>query len=98
MEMNIKLGDQYGKPVAKAPDEWEIKHWADTILSAEEIKNDPMKMKYVTPFLNKKVDAIKSLDDLKAKARRMTSKAPAVSDDEEPEVSTVEEHGATIMV
>lgn len=61
----------------KSPDKWEIERWACSIVEAEEIKADPEKMKYVEPVLKKKREAIekacavKSIDDLKKKARAL---------------------------
>lgn len=49
----------------KKPDEYEIKNWAEKILEAEEIKNDPEKMKLVAPYLEKKAKAINSVADLR---------------------------------
>lgn len=50
-------------------EEWEIKCAVSTLLEAEEIKADAEKMKYVAPFLKKKVanmqKAVTSIQDLK---------------------------------
>jgi hypothetical protein len=62
------------------PDQWEIDSWIRTLTEAEEIKSDPKKMKYVQPALNKKVKAIMSLADLKAKGAEMEAE-----DDEDEE-------------
>ena len=50
-------------------EEWEIKCAVNTLLEAEEIKADAEKMKYVAPFLKKKIanmkKAVTSIQDLK---------------------------------
>lgn len=50
-------------------EEWEIKCAVNTLLEAEEIKADTEKMKYVAPFLKKKIGALQkavtSIQDLK---------------------------------
>lgn len=45
--------------------EWEIESWADTLLKAEEIKQDKKKMEKVAKLLKKKKKAITSISDLK---------------------------------
>lgn len=67
MEVAVTLG----KENDKEPKEWEIESWANTLMCAEEIKNDPEKMKLVKPYLDKKVKAIKSIAQLRAKGRAM---------------------------
>lgn len=63
-------------------DEYEIKCWADKLLEAEEIKNDPEKMALVKPYLDKKAKAINSIADLKAIAKKKISEeAMAESED-----------------
>lgn len=52
------------------PSKWEIEGWARTIIEAEEIKGDSEKMKLVQPFLDKKVKAIRSIDDLRKLANK----------------------------
>lgn len=56
------------------PDDYEIKDAVNTLVRAEEIKNDERLWPYVEKELGKKVKAIKSLDDLRK-----------VADDFEPE-------------
>ena len=52
-------------------DDWEINDMTRTIIEAEEIKQDPEKMKAIQGALDKKVKAVKSIDDLKSvKAER----------------------------
>lgn len=53
----------------KAPDEYQIKDWAETLMNAHEIKNNPHKMKHVNLHLKKKIKAITSIADLKALAK-----------------------------
>ena len=48
----VNQGKKYGKY-----DEWDIKHFADVLSEAEEIKNDKEKMKYVLPLLEEKKKA-----------------------------------------
>jgi hypothetical protein len=45
-------------------DKWELEQCADTIIKAEEIKADKKKMAQLMPFLQGKLSAIKSLQDL----------------------------------
>lgn len=55
-------------------DKWEVESWARTLQEAEEIKADPKKMKAVMPLLKSKIKAlkgIKSLDDLRDRAKEM---------------------------
>lgn len=47
---------------SKKIEDWEIDGWVRDLERAEEIKNDPAKMKLVQPRLKKK---IKSISDLK---------------------------------
>jgi len=46
-------------------DDWELDDMVNTIIRAEEIKNDPEKMKAIGSRMDKKVKAVKSLSDLK---------------------------------
>jgi hypothetical protein len=46
------------------PDKWEIEGWCRTLREAEAIKNDPKKMKLLTPFLKKEIKSIEDLKDL----------------------------------
>jgi hypothetical protein len=65
------------KPVIKpakepeGPMDHEVDHWAKTLMDAEDIKNDPEKMKHVQPHLEKKANAIRSIADLKKKAEEL---------------------------
>lgn len=54
---------------SETPDEMEVQCWADTLMRAEEIKNDPQKMKHVQPLLKKKLKTISSLADLRQVAK-----------------------------
>ncbi len=45
-------------------DEWEIKDWVRTLKEAEEIKEDPEKMKLLKPHLKKEIKSIEDLKDL----------------------------------
>lgn len=61
-------------------DKWQVEDWARSIQTAEEVKADPEKMKYVLPLLKEKVkgleslkQSISSIDDIRAIAK---SKAP----------------------
>lgn len=62
--VDAKEEKKYGKY-----DEWEINSAVRTIMEAEEIKNDPEKMKYVKPLLQEKAQsmqkAINSIQDLR---------------------------------
>lgn len=51
-------------------DAWEIKCWANTLMEAAEIQADPEKMKLVQPILDQKLTAVKSLAELKDRARK----------------------------
>ena len=76
--------EQPEKPKKNKIDEWQVKHWADVIVEAEEIKADPEKMKLVKPLLAKKASGIKkaveSLDDLRALAK---AEPTEIEDDKE---------------
>jgi len=50
---------------SKVPEDYEISSAADTLMRAEEIKNDPRLMPHVHKHLQKKKKAISSLADLK---------------------------------
>ena len=45
-------------------DEWDIRNWADKLQDAEEIKNDPVKMKLLKPYLKKKVESLEDLREI----------------------------------
>lgn len=45
-------------------DEWEIKNAADTLLRAEEIKQDAELMALVAPEVEKRIKAVKGLADI----------------------------------
>lgn len=53
------------------PPEHEISHWADTLMKAEEIKGDPAKMKHVDKHLAKKQKIIRSVADLRKRAKTL---------------------------
>jgi hypothetical protein len=55
----------------KDPEEHEVAHWADTLLKAEDIKSDPHKMKHVDAHLAKKTKAIRSVADLRKRAKTL---------------------------
>lgn len=63
----------------KGPDKWEIDNWVRTIMEAEEIRDDPEKMKHVSPLLEKKAasaqKAIRSIADLRGAADKMNKKS-----------------------
>jgi len=42
----------------KKPEQWDIDCWVKCIVESEEIKNDPKKMKYVLPEIEKKHSAL----------------------------------------
>ena len=60
---------------SKKVEDYEIENWADTLIRAEEIKNDPEKMKYVDKFLKKKKKAINSIADIRARYNEMSDEA-----------------------
>lgn len=79
-EVEEKDEEKYGEY-----DKWQVEDWARAIQTAEEVKADPEKMKYVLPCLKEKIKGLESLkksissiDDIRAIAK---SKAPM--DDEE---------------
>lgn len=67
--VDAKEDKKYGKF-----DEWEINSAVDTLVRAQEIRNDAEKMKYVEPLLQEKFDsvqkAINSLPELRARAKK----------------------------
>ncbi len=52
-------------------EQWEVEGWASDVLRAEEIKNDPEKMKCVMEHLEKKKKAISSIQEIKDAASEM---------------------------
>lgn len=71
---------------SKGPEKWEIENWARTLMDAEEIKADADKMKLLQPMLSKKVKAIegiRSLADLRAKAKEVESAEEDMDDEDE---------------
>lgn len=68
----------------KKPDKWEIDNWVRTVIEAEEIRDDPEKMKHVAPLLEKKAasaqKAIRSIADLRSAADKMNTKKPKKED------------------
>ncbi len=50
--------------------DYEVQCAADTLMAAEEIKQDPKMMKLVAPLLDKKIKSIRSLEDLRAEAAK----------------------------
>lgn len=71
----------------EAPQDWETEDHVNTLLKAEEIKGDKMKMKHAAKKLMKKKKAIESLGDLKAlyKERYMTKDEDGISRDKSKE-------------
>lgn len=68
------------KKSKSAPDEWQVKNWADTVMEGEGIKKDPKKMKHVKKHMKKMhgaiatvlaVKPVKSTDDLRMRAKQM---------------------------
>lgn len=55
MEIEIETEENEG------PDEYEIKDWAETVMKAQEIKEDPEKMSLVQAHLEKKKSSIDSV-------------------------------------
>jgi hypothetical protein len=64
--MEVKISAEPSKKNEKYSD-YDVKHWADIIQQAEEIKADPEKMKLVSPMLHHKVNSIKGLKKLASK-------------------------------
>jgi len=54
-------------------DEYELEHCLETLLKAEEIKQDPKKMAQLKPLLAKKKKAILSFDGLRELAEKKSS-------------------------
>lgn len=44
--------------------EWEVENFADTVMRAEEIKQDPKKMEAIKPYLEKRVKAAASAAEI----------------------------------
>lgn len=78
MKVEIEASEEKEKKYGKF-DEWEIKCAVDTLINAEEIKNDAAKMEYVKPLLKEKMEgmskAITSLEQLKAVAKEKINKS-----------------------
>jgi len=55
-------------------DEWFLKSCAEKVIEAEEIRADDKLWKAVEPYLQKKVKAIKSLEDLREARRENLNK------------------------
>ncbi len=81
-----KKDKKYGKY-----DKWEVESWARSIMEAEEVKQDPEKMKYVKPFLEDKIKAlegvkksVESIEDIRqiAKEKSMESDMEESSEDD----------------
>lgn len=75
------------------PEKYEIENAADTLMKAQEIRNDKRLMPHVHRHLNKKKKAvIRSIDDLKSAAKERTAelqKGPQGQDnDEDDQAST----------
>lgn len=50
-------------------EDYEMDGWVDTLIRAEEIKQDPDKMKALGPLIRKKMKVFKSIEDLEAYAQ-----------------------------
>lgn len=75
MEVEVELEDKKGmKKEYGKYDKYEVENWADTLMKAEEIKQDAEKMKYVKQCLAKKKTAINSIADLRAVAQEKAEK------------------------
>jgi hypothetical protein len=59
------------KAPKKKYDDYEVKDAADTLMRAEEVKQNPHLMKHVHKHLGKKKKAIRSIQDLKDKAAEL---------------------------
>jgi len=73
LEIEVEAGEE------KEYDEYEIKHCADTVLKAEEVKADPKKWPLVQEELKKRKAALESLtglDKIKAKAKEKMKEMP----------------------
>lgn len=97
-EVQVKIVTNGGVTQTKQYKDWEVKCWANTLQSAEEIKADPEKMALVAPLLEVKSKSIKSLDDLRKLAKSKIDREdqyqpdgysspdePEEEDDEEPD-------------
>lgn len=51
-----------------------LKEYAETIMEAAEIQADPDLMKRLEPYLTKKIQAVKSIEDLKKKYKEVTGR------------------------
>jgi hypothetical protein len=83
--MEVKISAEPSSGKKEKYSEHDIKHWADTIQQAEEIKADPEKMKLLSPMLSHKVKSIAGLRKLASKkmAEEVESPAEEASPDEE---------------
>jgi phenolic acid decarboxylase len=72
--MKIEVMNE-SKDKNKKYEDYEIQNWADTLMKAEEIKNDSEKMSLIKPHLEKKMKAIKSIADLKKVASQKIKEA-----------------------
>ena len=65
-----KQKKKYGKY-----EDYEVEGWVDTLMRAEEIKNDPEKMKYAEMCIKKKKKAINSIADLRDRYKEMSDES-----------------------
>jgi hypothetical protein len=65
--MDITISSASGDGQKEKYSKHDVKHWADIIQQAEEIKADKEKMDLVSPLLHHKVNSIKGLRKLATK-------------------------------
>lgn len=65
MDNEVKVSEECSEKY----DEWDCKRYAETLLEAEEIKNDPKKMAAAEKHIAKMKKDISSLDQLRAVAK-----------------------------
>lgn len=56
-------------------EKYQVERWVETLVEAEEIKQDPEKMKYVSKCMKKKKKAINSIADLRNRYNEMSDEA-----------------------
>ncbi len=78
IEIEVKGKDKEKEKEYGKYEDYEVEGWARTIMEAEEIKNDPEKMKYAKMCMDKKMKAMESayssIADLRKKAKELSSK------------------------
>lgn len=70
-------------------EDYEVQCDADTLLKADEIRKDKSRLDAAMKFLDKKVKAIRSLDDLRKKASNVMSGKDEDEDESEDDKGTV---------